>query len=204
MLVVYAVLLRRYLGAYGVDMVRFNGKLARVVQPFAGVREGPVVPELADASKSVQVLFETKPIVEEGAIQPDVRARVVMRPAEIYVTAPGINRISGFFAAPKSEVIDFNALKDAASHVAERQVGFVVSVETMVVMNLTRLIVFCRVGQECRILWKIEKSWIYLFISPPHLSLFRPRTPRAIRPCASSLTWELCELTRSCKTAVVI
>jgi hypothetical protein len=85
-------------------MIRFNGKLARVVHPFVEPRtaaEALAVPELADESKSVVVLYETKPIVPEGAVQPDMRARVVVQPAEIYVSAPGINRISAFFAAPQ-------------------------------------------------------------------------------------------------------
>jgi hypothetical protein len=115
----------RYLGAYGVDMVRFDGKLARVMAPVSRVRgtSSAIVSELADESKSVQVQFETKPKVKEGEVQPDVYAKVVVRPAEIYVCPPGLRRILGFFATgPDSNVIDFDAVRDAVGEEAKRQV----------------------------------------------------------------------------------
>jgi len=134
-----AIWVNLYLGAYGVDMVRFNGELARVVQPFES--QGPAL-AIAGGGKPcnpVDIIFETKPIVPEGEIQPDVRCIVEMLPAEVYVTAPGIKRIMAFFATgPQSDVIDYTALVDAASGVAERQgrAGMQNLVENRKVMDL--------------------------------------------------------------------
>lgn len=86
----------------GLSMVRHDGKLSNILR------------KTQPAEQLVALVAENKPLpLPEEELTPDLRVRLHAQPTELYVTAPGLDRIARFFASADSlEAIDVDGIYD--------------------------------------------------------------------------------------------
>ena len=109
------------LGELSMDMIRHDGVIAQVLTPMASKELTTHDAGAGDENIGLELFFETKPLCATG-VAPDLALRLAVRPTELYVTAPGIKRVTGF--------LDTSDLETTTIETAVADTAGVVSTQT--------------------------------------------------------------------------
>ena len=117
------------LGELSMDMVRPDGTIAKVLMPTASKQlaaneavadghDSSVHDSSPDENVGLELFFETKPMRATG-VAPDLALRLAVRPTELYVSAPGIKRVTAFLDTSDLDTTTIEtAVADTASVVS--------------------------------------------------------------------------------------